>query len=124
MMVWVSGWRCAGFVLGASASSLMPPSSASCIDADSTGKLAYVPGVFSVERHLRRHWLCRQCEHFTQKEMPPPHIIDKGIAAPGLLAHVLVGVQVWRSPAPEPPGGISPRQGVTLPISTLSNWLG
>lgn len=67
-----------------------------CISEDATEKLAYVPGVFSVEHHLRSRWLFRQCERITQEEMPP-HIIDKGIYA---------------------------RQGVTLPISTLSDWVG
>ena len=92
-----------------------------CIGEDATEKLAYVPGVFSVERHLRGRWLCRQCERITQKEMPP-HIIDKGIAAPGLLAHVLVSKFGDHLPLNRLQG-IYARQGVTLPISTLSDWV-
>lgn len=93
-----------------------------CIGEDATKKLAYVPGVFSVEHHLRSRWLFRQCERITQEEMPP-HIIDKGIAAPGLLAHVLVpkfGDHLSLNRLK----GIYARQGVTLPISTLSDWVG
>ena len=92
------------------------------IGEDATEKLEYVPGVFSVERHLRGRWLCRQCERITQKEMPP-HIIDKGIAAPGLLAHVLVSKFGDHLPLNRLQG-IYARQGVTLPISTLSDWVG
>ncbi len=59
------------------------------IGEDVVEKLDYVPGVFSVERHIRGKWVCTQCETLVQAPVAP-HIIDKGIPTTGLLAQVLV----------------------------------
>ena len=59
------------------------------IGEDVSEKLDYQPGVFTVERHIRGKWVCRQCETLVQAPVPP-QIIDKGIPTAGLLAHVLV----------------------------------
>ena len=59
------------------------------IGEDIAEKLDYVPGVFTVERHVRGKWVCAQCETLVQKPVAP-HIIDKGIPTAGLLAQVLV----------------------------------
>jgi transposase len=32
------------------------------VGEDVAEKLGYVPGVFSVERHIRSKWACAQCE--------------------------------------------------------------
>jgi transposase len=50
------------------------------IGEDVAEKLDYVPGVFSVERHVRGKWTCAQCETITQAPVPA-HVIDKGITA-------------------------------------------
>jgi transposase len=52
-------------------------------------KLDYVPGEFTVERHIRGKWACEQCETLIQAPVPP-QVIDKGIPTAGLLAQVLV----------------------------------
>lgn len=58
---------------------------------DISEKLDYMPGVFTVERHIRGKWVCRQCETLTQEPVPvPAHVIDKGIPTAALLALVLV----------------------------------
>ena len=59
------------------------------IGEDVAEKLDYQPGVFTVERHIRGKWVCRQCETLVQAPVPP-QIIDKGIPTAALLAHVLV----------------------------------
>ena len=59
------------------------------IGEDVAEKLDYVPGVFTVERHVRGKWVCAQCETLVQAPVPA-HIIDKGIPTAGLLAQVLV----------------------------------
>jgi transposase len=59
------------------------------IGEDVAEKLDYVPGVFSVERHIRGKWACAQCERLVQAPVAP-HVIDKGIPTVGLLAQVLV----------------------------------
>jgi transposase len=67
------------------------------IGEDVAEKLDYLPGVFSVERHVRGKWACAQCETLVQAPVPP-HIIDKGIPTTGLLAHVLVAKYVDHQP--------------------------
>jgi transposase len=59
------------------------------IGEDVAEKLDYVPGVFSVERHIRGKWVCAQCETITLAPVEA-HVIDKGIPTTGLLAQVLV----------------------------------
>lgn len=57
---------------------------------DVTEVLEYVPGSFRVTRHVRPKMSCRCCETITQA--PAPSLpINRGLAGPGLLAHVLVG---------------------------------
>lgn len=59
------------------------------IGEDVAEKLDYVPGVFTVERHVRGKWVCAECERLIQAPVPA-HVIDKGIPTAGLLAQVLV----------------------------------
>lgn len=59
------------------------------IGQDVAEKLDYVPGVFTVERHIRGKWVCTKCETLVQAPVAP-HIIDKGLPTTGLLAQVLV----------------------------------
>ena len=72
------------------------------IGEDVAEKLDYVPGVFSVERHIRGKWACAQCETLTQAPVDA-HVIDKGIPTTGLLAPS-VGGQVCVSLAAVSPG--------------------
>jgi len=46
------------------------------IGEDVSEKLDYVPGVFTVERHIRGKWVCAQCETLVQEPVAP-HIIDR-----------------------------------------------
>lgn len=56
---------------------------------DVAEKLDYVPGDFSVERHICGKWACAKCETIKQVRVEA-HVSDKGIPTTGLLAHVLV----------------------------------
>jgi transposase len=51
--------------------------------------LEYVPARFKVIRHVRPKRVCNCCEHITQVPAPS-RPIARGLAGPGLLAHVLV----------------------------------
>jgi transposase len=56
---------------------------------DVTEVLDYVPGSFRVTRHVRPKLSCRGCETIAQA--PAASLpIHRGLAGPGLLAHVLV----------------------------------
>ena len=92
------------------------------IGEDVAEKLDYVPGVFSVERHVRGKWVCAQCETLIQAPVDA-HVIDKGIPTTGLLAQVLVAkfadhLPLYRQEA------IFGRAGLAIPRSTLGAWVG
>lgn len=92
------------------------------IGEDVAEKLDYQPGVFTVERHVRGKWVCRQCETLVQAPVPA-HIIDKGIPTAGLLAQVLVAKYADHLPLYRQQG-IFERAGLALPTSTLAHWVG
>lgn len=92
------------------------------IGEDVAEKLDYQPGVFTVERHVRGKWVCRQCETLVQAPVAP-HIIDKGIPTAGLLAHVLVAKYADHLPLYRQ-SGIFERAGLGIPDSTLAQWVG
>ena len=92
------------------------------IGEDVAEKLDYVPGVFTVERHVRGKWVCAECETLVQAPVAP-HFIDKGIPTTGLLAQVLVAkyadhLPLYRQEA------IFARAGLAIPRSTLGQWVG
>jgi transposase len=92
------------------------------VGEDVAEKLDYVPGVFSVHRHVRGKWACACCQNLVQAPVEP-HVIDKGIPTPGLLAQVLVNkfadhLPLYRQEA------IFGRAGVAIPRSTLAQWVG
>lgn len=51
--------------------------------------LEYVPAQFKVIRHVRPKLSCTKCDAIVQAEAPS-RPIERGLAGPGLLAHVLV----------------------------------
>jgi len=89
---------------------------------DVTEVLEYVPGSFRVTRHVRPKLSCRCCESITQP--PAPSLpINRGLAGPGLLAHVLVGKFCDHLPLHRQTQ-IYAREGVDLDRSTLADWVG
>ena len=51
-------------------------------------QLDIIPAQFFVRRHIRAKYSCRHCETVHTAPLPAQPI-DRGLAAPGLLAHVL-----------------------------------
>jgi transposase len=93
-----------------------------CIGEDISEKLDLKPIEFFVRRTIRPKYACRACETITTAPTLPA-IIDRGIAAPGLLAHVLVGKYADHLPLYRQSQMLA-RSGVELPVSTLSSWVG
>jgi transposase len=82
----------------------------------------YVPESFRVIRHVRPKFACSKCE--TVVEAPAPsRPIARGLAAPGLHAHVLVSKYADHCPLYRQ-AEIYARQGVELDRSTLAGWVG
>ena len=92
------------------------------IGEDVAEKLDYVPGVFTVERHIRGKWACARCETVTQAPVAA-HVIDKGIPTAGLLAQVLVAKYADHLPLYRQQS-IFGRAGLAIPRSTLAHWVG
>jgi transposase len=93
-----------------------------CLGEDVTEILEYVPGSFRVIRHVRPKMSCRCCESITQPPVPSLPI-NRGLAGPGLLAHVLVGKFCDHLPLHRQ-AEIYARDGIDLDRSTLADWVG
>jgi len=89
---------------------------------DVTEVLDYVPGSFRVTRHVRPKLSCRHCEAIAQA--PAPSLpIHRGLAGPGLLAHVLVAKYCEHLPLYRQ-AEIYARAGIDLDRSTMADWVG
>lgn len=84
--------------------------------------LEYVPARFKVIRHVRPKLSCTKCDVIVQAQAPS-RPIDRGLAGPGLLAHVLVSKYADHLPLYRQ-AEIYAREGVELERSTLADWVG
>jgi transposase len=107
------------------------PESCTCASCGSTltpigehvsEKLDCKPLEFFVRRDVHPQYACRACETVTAVPVAPA-IIDRGIAAPGLLAQVLISKYVDHAPLYRQEGIFS-RSGITIPRSTMAEWVG
>jgi len=84
--------------------------------------LEYVPASFVVIQHVRPKLSCTRCDSIMQAEAPS-RPINRGVAGPGLLAHVLVSKYADHLPLYRQ-SEMYARQGVELERSTLADWVG
>jgi transposase len=89
---------------------------------DISEMLEYVPASFRVIRHVRTKLSCTRCDCIVQGKAPS-RPIERGVAGPGLLAHVLVSKYADHLPLYRQ-SQIYARQGVKLERSTLADWVG
>ncbi|VCY87972.1 Putative transposase (identified by ISEscan HMM) [Acinetobacter baumannii] len=94
----------------------------SVVSAKMSVKTAFQTAQFYKEQHVRGKWVCDQCDTLTQQAMPA-YVIDKGIASPELLSHVLVSKYADHLPLYRQ-RLIYQRAGIDLSRSTLSDWIG
>jgi len=92
------------------------------VGVDVTEELEYIPARFKVIRHERPKFSCGACERMIQAPMPS-RPIERGLAGPGLLAHVLVSKYADHLPLYRQ-SVIYAREGVELSRSTLADWVG
>jgi len=107
------------------------PDTAACPDCgsdlhqlgeDVSEQLEFIPASFKVIRHIRPKLACTCCDCIVQAP-PPSRPIERGMAGPGLLAHVLVSkfadhLPLYRQSV------IYAREGVELSRSLLADWVG
>src|ERR1700684_1658849 len=84
--------------------------------------LERVRACFKVIRHVRPKLSCDACDRIVQAPAPS-RPIDRGLAGPGLLAHVLVSKYADHQPLYRQ-SEIYAREGIDLDRSTLAGWVG
>jgi transposase len=89
---------------------------------DVSEMLDLVPGYFKVIRHVRPKLSCGRCARVIQ-EPAPSRPIDRGMAAPGLLAQIITAKYADHCPLYRQQG-IYRRSGVDLDRATLAAWVG
>lgn len=89
---------------------------------DSAEMLEYVPAHWKVIRHVRPKYSCCRCEQIVQCAAPS-RPIARGLAGPGLLAHVLISKYGDHLPLYRQ-SQIYAREGMDLPRSLLAEWVG
>jgi len=89
---------------------------------DVSETLEYVPARFKVIRTVRPKLSCACCSRILQ-EPAPSRPIDRGLAGPGPLAHVLVAKYSDHLPLYRQ-SEIYEREGIELDRSTLADWVG
>ena len=92
------------------------------IGEDVTEQLDVKPAEFFVHRHIRPQYACRTCETVVAEPVPPA-VIDGGMATPGLLAWITTAKYLDHLPLYRI-AQIAAREGVTLSLSTLAEWIG
>jgi transposase len=89
---------------------------------DVSEMLEYIPSRFKVIRHVRPKVACTRCDKIVQAAAPS-RPIARGLAGPGLLAHVLVSKYADHLPLYRQ-NQIFARSGIDLDRSTLADWVG
>lgn len=92
------------------------------IGEDVTKILEYVPSQLEVHEHVRPKYACRHCKDGVSSPPPPERPIPRGIAGPGLLAHIVVSkfgdhLPLYRQE------DIWVRHGLHIARSTLCDWV-
>lgn len=109
----------------------IPPKHTACPDCggelkhlgqDVSEMLEYIPASFKVIRQVREKLACGRCDRIVQAEAPS-RPIARGMAGPGLLAHVLASKYCNHLPLYRQEE-IYGREGVELDRATLADWVG
>ena len=89
---------------------------------DISEQLEYVPESFKVIRYVRPKYTCTGCDRIVEAPAPS-RPVERGLAGPGLLAHVIVSKFADHLPLYRQ-SEIYSRQGVEISRSTLAGWVG
>lgn len=92
------------------------------IGEDISEQLHIEPAVFSVIRHIRPQYACRQCEIIIADPIPPA-VIDGGLATVNLLTWVIISKYLDHLPLYRLEQ-IAARSQVSLSRSTMADWVG
>ena len=85
-------------------------------------QLEHTPASLFIIEHVQITYACKQCQEQVVTAPKPPQPIDKGVAGPGLLAHVITAKYAQHLPLYRQEE-IFARQGVLIRRSTLAGWM-
>jgi transposase len=85
-------------------------------------QLEHTPASLFVIEHVQVTYACRKCQEQVVTAPKPPQPIEKGVAGPGLLAHVITAKYVQHLPLYRQEETFA-RQGVLIRRSTLAGWM-
>jgi len=93
-----------------------------CIGEETHEQLDIIPAHIKALRHIRKKYACPCCEGYLVTAPKPKQPIEKSIASPGLLTHIILGkyadaLPLYRQTA------IYKRLGIELDRSSLANWM-
>jgi transposase len=88
-----------------------------------TEELDYHPGSLFKRRHIRPKYACRQCQEGVHIAPMPPRPVDKWIAGPGLLAHLLTSKYADHIPLNRLQGMLR-RHRIDIRVASLCDWVG
>lgn len=92
------------------------------IGEEVTEQLEYCPASYKIIEHVRFKYSCKLCAEGVVTAPLPAQPIDKGLAGPGLLAHILVSKYTDHLPLYRMEK-IFERYGVTISRSTQCDWV-
>jgi len=85
-------------------------------------QLEHTPASLFILEHVQVTYACKKCQEQVVTAPKPPQPIEKGVAGPGLLAHVITGKYVQHLPLYRQEE-IFARQSVLIRRSTLAGWM-
>jgi transposase len=108
----------------------VPPEERTCtcgrekarIGEDVSEQLEYIPGKLVVLRHVYPKYACSGCKDGVTSAEPVANPIERGLAAPGLLAYVMVSKYTEHLPLYRQQDVLA-RHGLFLARSTLCGWM-
>jgi len=94
-----------------------------CIGHEATEELEYQEAILKIIRYMRPKYAKEDNEGIICGELPS-RPIDKGIAGPGLLAHILVSKYVYHLPFYRQSQRFKTEHQIDIPRSTMGGWQG
>ena len=91
------------------------------IGEDVSEQIEYVPASIYVIEHVRPKYACARCQEGVVQAPKPAEAIEKGLAGPGLLAHVITSKYGDHLPLNRQEG-ILARHGINLSRQTMCGW--
>jgi transposase len=92
------------------------------MDEETSEQLEYTPASLYVVEHVRFTYACRKCQEHVVTAPKPPQPIEKGLAGPGLLAHVIDAKYAQHKPLYRQEDDLA-RLGALVRRSTLWAWM-